>query len=94
MVRDKIRINTKNERRKLILKKKPQINNDLLTTKQNEFETKIDQMIKTQINIKEMNIDEINETLTKIIVDTAGKLAKEPNSNSQNFWDNLLEICE
>ncbi|CAF1551874.1 unnamed protein product, partial [Didymodactylos carnosus] len=79
MVRDKIRINTKNERRKLILKKKPQINNDLLTTKQNEFETKIDQMIKTQINIKEMNIDEINETLTKIIVDTAGKLAKEPN---------------
>lgn len=33
MVRGKININTKNERRKLILKKKPQINNDILATK-------------------------------------------------------------
>ena len=40
---------------------------------------KIDQQIKTQINNKEMKLNEINESLTKIIVNTAEKLAKEPS---------------
>lgn len=42
-------------------------------------------MIKTQINTKEMNLNEINETLTKIIVGTAEKLAKESLTNQNTF---------
>ena len=48
MVRGKISINTNNERGKLVLKKKSQINNDILATKKKEFETKINQMIRSQ----------------------------------------------
>ena len=38
------------------------------------MEAKMKHMIKWQINVKEMKLDEINETLTKIITDTGVKL--------------------
>ena len=85
MVREKISINTNNEREKLILKKKPQINNDILATKKKELETKINQMIKSQTNTRKMSLNELNETLTKIAVNTAERLTKKSSTNPYTF---------
>ena len=84
MVRGKMSIDTKNEK-KLIIKKKLQINHGMPATKKTEFETKIDQMIKKQINVREKNLNEVIETLTKIIVGTAEKLEKKPPTNQDAF---------
>ena len=69
MVRRKISINTNNET-KLVLKKKSQINNDILATKKEEFETKINQMIRSQKNTRKMKLNKLNEI---------------PNKNIDNF---------
>ena len=85
MVREKISINTKNERRQLVLKKKSQINNDILATKKKEFETKMNQMVNSQIHTRQMNLNKLNKTLIKTIVHTAEKSTKESPTNQYTF---------
>ena len=45
----------------------------MFTTKREQTEAMVEHMIKWQINVKEMKPDEMNEPLTKILIDTAAK---------------------
>ena len=56
-----------------------------LQQRRKEFETKINQMIKSQINTRKLSRNKLNETLTKISVNTAERLAKKSSTNQYTF---------